>query len=158
MKCVFERVGPSSKATGWWHYRCIVCGLEGHSPFEAVFVDGREVVIGPACLAGRKEPRPTPLNAGPGTELHKLIAELGITPDASCGCEAMRQKMDAGGVEWCKEHRDEILAHLQTAYKSTDWATYLQAGLRSLGHLGPFTLGGLLDEAIRRAEKAPTRN
>lgn len=150
MRCIFERVGPSSKAPGWWRYRCIVCGLEGHSPHAAVVVDGVEKVIGPACAAG---PRPVaPVQRGPGTELHKLIAELGIQPDASCGCEAMGQKMDAWGPAGCREHRGEILAHLESAYSSTDWPTVLRAGTLAIARGLPKSLGGLLDLAIARAE------
>lgn len=90
--------------------------------------------------------------AGPGTELHNLVAELGITPTATCGCEAMRRQMNDWGPAGCREHREEILAHLRTAYDEASVATKMKAGVLVLAKWLPLTLEGLLDEAIRRAE------
>lgn len=108
-------------------------------------------------------PRPAlpPVEEGVGTELHKLLAELGITPDSSCPCEAMRQKMNAWGPAGCREHREEILAHLRTAYSQTDWPTVFAACLAGIGMVWKINplhpiesgLAALLDEASERAER-----
>ena len=39
-----------------------------------------------------------------------LFREL---PD-DCGCVEMAERMNEGGVEWCREHYAEILARLET--------------------------------------------
>lgn len=118
--------------------KCDACGYERITRWPVANVHHR-------CHA-------TPEN-GPGTELHKLIAELGLTPTASCCCEAMQQKMNAWGPGGCREHREEILAHLRTAYSKTDWPTKLKAGALAIAQGLTLTLDGLLDEAIQRAEQ-----
>lgn len=118
-----------------------------------------------ALPPGIPQPVLPAIEEGPGTELHKLIAELGITPTASCGCEAMRQRMNAWRAEGCKSHREEILSHLQTAYQATDLEAVFLAALRGATHpwlirrinpLHPIESGlaALFDEALRRAQQA----
>jgi hypothetical protein len=43
---------------------------------------------------------PKPPQSGPGTELKKLFAELGITDFAGCSCNANAAQMNDWGVEW----------------------------------------------------------
>ena len=58
------------------------------------------------------------------------------------------------GPEWCRNNRQEILAHLQSAYDSASLLTkgiaYVNA--KRLGY--PLTLGELIDLAIDRAMAA----
>lgn len=96
---------------------------------------------------------PSPPQHGHGTELHQLIAALGVQPDESCQCEQMRLRMNAWGPAGCRDHREEILAHLRAAYKKTDWPTVLKAGALAVAQGLPLTLEGLLDLAIERAAK-----
>jgi hypothetical protein len=65
----------------------------------------------------------------------------------------MQAKMDAWGPAGCREHRGEILAHLESAYSSTDWPTVLRAGTLAIAKGLPLTIEGLLAEAMRRAEQ-----
>lgn len=99
-----------------------------------------------------------------GDGLHNLIASLGIKPKRSCNCEAMRQKMNQLGPTGCREHKSEIIEHLRTAYKKTDWPSVFSAALRGATHLwlvrriNPLHpiesgLAAMVDEAIERAEK-----
>ena len=79
---------------------------------------------------------------GPGTHLKNMLAAFGIkAKEKGCGCKSMERRMDKGGPQWCREHKDEILDHLAKEAK--------KRGL-------PFVrlaAGKLVYLAIRRAEK-----
>ena len=79
---------------------------------------------------------------GPGTELSNLLKWFNIhAKEKGCGCKSMQKKMDKGGPQWCRDHKEEILAHLEKEAKK-----------RKL----PFVrlaAGKLVDLAIRRAER-----
>jgi len=84
-------------------------------------------------------PRPTP---GPGTELKKLLARVGITATPDCACNARAAEMDRQGVEWCEGNLDTIVGWLRE-----------QAAARGLPFLD--VAGRLLvRRAIRNARKA----
>lgn len=135
-------------ANGNRRVRCTVCGYVSRTsmawPFSKIYrpCDGespREI----------SEPPPT---HGPGTALKSILSELGIKPTASCGCDAMVAKMNQWGAEGCEANREEILAHLRTAYDSASTLTAIRAGLNSLRGY-PKTLDGLLTLAIERARQ-----
>lgn len=90
-----------------------------------------------------------------GDELTKLIAEYGIKPISTCPCKSWANKMNEWGVDGCKLHREEIIAHLNTAYHSSTWWQTLTAAGNAAYKSLPLTLGGMVDEAIRRAESSP---
>ena len=79
---------------------------------------------------------------GPGTELKQLLSWFNIrVKENGCGCKSMQKKMDRGGPQWCREHKEEILAHLEKEAKK-----------RKLPFIR-LAAGKLVDLAIRRAEK-----
>jgi hypothetical protein len=131
MRCVFEELepGPGKRAI-----RCTRCGvvLRTAASLERYYRD---------CSA----------LPGPGSHLHALLTQLGVQPVAGCGCGEMMAKMDRG-ADWCREHREEILAHLTEAYHQASWAEVLQAGGRAVALGLPLTLAGILELAIQRAE------
>jgi len=51
--------------------------------------------------------------AGPGTELKKLLARVGIVATDSCPCNARAAEMDRRGVEWCETNIDTIVGWLR---------------------------------------------
>jgi hypothetical protein len=51
--------------------------------------------------------------AGPGTELKKLLARVGITATPDCACNARAAEMDRQGVEWCEQNVDTIVGWLR---------------------------------------------
>lgn len=56
------------------------------------------------------------LNGGPGTELKKLLARIGITATPNCSCNARARAMDANEARepgWCEAHLDEIVGWLR---------------------------------------------
>ena len=63
------------------------------------------------CLAELTPPAP-PTN-GPGTELKKLLARVGITSTPDCACNARAAEMDRQGVEWCEANLDTIVGWLR---------------------------------------------
>lgn len=116
-----------------------------------------------------KPPPDPPLNRGVGTEIKRLLESLGVTADACPGlCEQLRQEWDRAGVQWCREHRDDVLVpRLREAYRSTDWPTAIKAAanasatreiaLAVLPHIRPWrpvesAIEGLCEVAMRRAE------
>ena len=58
------------------------------------------------------EPPPPPTH-GPGTELKKLLAKVGITAAPDCSCNARAAEMDRQGVEWCEANIDTIVGWLR---------------------------------------------
>lgn len=64
--------------------------------------------------------RPPPPK-GPGTELKKILASLGIHDSVGCGCENMLRKMNAWGPAGCRTHRQEIIDHLREKARERGW-------------------------------------
>jgi hypothetical protein len=54
-----------------------------------------------------------PTQGGPGTELSKTLAMFGIHSTSGCKCKDRARQMDRNGVEWCKQHIDEIVDWMQ---------------------------------------------
>lgn len=50
---------------------------------------------------------------GPGTELKKLLAKVGITASPDCSCNAKARLMDERGIKWCETNLDEIVGWLR---------------------------------------------
>jgi len=83
--------------------RCTACGVED-------FFCGSLR----ACPALSASPQPvaTPTH-GPGTELKKLLAKVGITSTPDCSCTARAAEMDRQGVKWCEANIDTIVGWLR---------------------------------------------
>lgn len=53
---------------------------------------------------------------GPGTELKKLLAKVGIKADSNCSCNARARAMNENEARepgWCEAHLDEIVGWLR---------------------------------------------
>lgn len=90
---------------------------------------------------------------GPGTHLAIMLGQMGIKSEGSCGCFEKQVQMDYLGSMGCRKERAKFLEHLKTAYKKADIPTKATALKLAIREGLPLTLGGLLDEAIRRAEE-----
>jgi hypothetical protein len=88
----------------------------------------------------------SPPTSGPGTELKKLLAKVGIVATPDCSCNARAAEMDRQGVEWCEGNIDTIVGWLRE-----------QAQARGLPFLD---LAGrmLVRRAIQNARKAAARS
>lgn len=103
------------------------------------------------CKSPSAPQRPMPLLRGPGTELARLIAELGVKERDGCRCRAWAVKMNAWGPDGCLVHRKEILAHLRAAYAGASWAEAFVAGGRAVLLGLPLSVEGLLALAVERS-------
>lgn len=57
-----------------------------------------------------------PTARGPGTELRKLLAKVGIVATPTCSCNARARAMDENEARepgWCEAHLDEIVGWLR---------------------------------------------
>ena len=87
-----------------------------------------------------------------GDVMTALIREYGLAAKSTCSCKSWAGKMNEWGVAGCREHRAEIIAHLAEAYHSSTWWDTFRAAGSAVYHSLPLTLGGMVDEAIRRTE------
>ena len=90
-----------------------------------------------------------------GDALTALLKEYGLAAKSTCSCKSWAGKLNEWGVAGCREHRAEIVAHLAEAYHSSTWWDTFRAAGSAVYHSLPLTLGGLVDEAIRRTETSP---
>lgn len=96
---------------------------------------------------------------GPGTELKKILRELGITSRLGCGCGQMISKMNAWGVVGCIQHFEELRKHLVVAQAKLSWSESMTTTLFGLMkgfvvRVNPLDVpGSLLRLAISRAEQ-----
>lgn len=88
---------------------------------------------------------------GPGTHLALMLKTLGIEETTGCGCQSRVRQMDAWGCDGCREYREEIVGWLTEAAWAAKLSAVKAAALAVANGL-PLTIGGLIDEAIRRAE------
>lgn len=79
---------------------------------------------------------------GPGTELKRLLAKLGIRATGGCGCNGRARQMDKMGAEWCRERVDTIAGWM------------VEEGKKRFRVRFPLAMARLLVKlAISRAEK-----
>ena len=82
--------------------RCEVCG----ATFAAT---GRVRAV---CGIVRVKPKPA-FAGGPGTELKRLLASIGINASSNCACNGKAKTMDVRGVEWCTVNVGTIVGWLR---------------------------------------------
>lgn len=93
---------------------------------------------------------------GPGTELKKLLQELGISMKSSCDCSSHATQMNLWGVAGCRQRRETIVAWLREAATEATLRERLTAGMNGIlrgivvNPLDPCP--NLVDLAIQRAE------
>lgn len=111
----------------------------------------------PGSVGTQADAPPPDPDFGPGTELTKILADLGAKPVTACGCKAKAAAMNRLGVDGCRREREKIVVWLAKAYHKLDWASAAQAMMAGvisawslkLNPLDP--LGSLVDLAIERA-------
>jgi len=85
---------------------------ESGQPWHIVISDAKfdELVAKYAPHVAELAKRP---QVGPGTELKKLLATVGITATPNCSCNARAAEMDRQGSEWCESNLDTIVGWLR---------------------------------------------
>lgn len=125
-------------------WRCPTCGI--------VVPGVSAAKCGRCADAGRPKNHAPPIPYGPGTELAKLLASLGITEQTGCQCDSLRREMDALGVAGCRRERTRFLKRLEENAAKFSWWDKFKAGAAAvLSGLFP-ALASLFDDAILRAE------
>ncbi len=138
---------------------------------------------GLTVLGRRPEDKPphkihlAPPGYGPGTELKAMLAQLGITENPACDCNAKALQMDFWGVDGCRMPQpadqemfgekvlagtprfDVIVGWMKAGYERWGWADRIKAAAAAVATGLAFKLcitdpfPGLIEEAIRRAEE-----
>lgn len=96
---------------------------------------------------------------GPGTELKKLLKEIGIEENPRCDCNAKARQMDAWGIDGCQERLDTIVKWMKDNYVRWGWKDRVTAAAKAvktglafkLNPLDPFP--SLIQAAIEEAKK-----
>ena len=110
----------------------------------------------PLLTLPAKRPQPVPApTEGPGTELRRLLEELGLHESAGCQCDQHAAQMNRWGIDGCREHRPEIVVWLKDAQtKAGTWDLIAAAG-RAIVRMLPIDprdiYGSLIDIAISRS-------
>lgn len=100
---------------------------------------------------------------GVGSQLWKILEQLGIKHTETCECLTFAEKMNSWGVEGCKIRRKEIIDHMKKNSINYGWGDFTKAIFLSVStgiafKINPLDIyGSLLDEAIIRTEKEEKR-
>ena len=91
-----------------------------------------------------------------GDALADVLAGIGIRGRQCCSCATMRKRMNQLGVNGCREHRADIVAHLRA--KAAEWwagaswrSRFKTIGLAAVK--GLWTPSMIFARAMRRAKK-----
>jgi hypothetical protein len=151
--CNLQRQSP-----GVWVCANVNCGRVLQIPDERHIPLARCKGYLPRAPGSKKPLRPNH-PVGVGTAITDLIQSLGMKPRPGCFCKSMARKMNNWGPAGCREHRDEIIAHLNRAYsEQSTWATiraayHAAASGAVFDWLNPLDpAGSLLDRALAVAE------
>jgi hypothetical protein len=141
MRCQLELSGQDGERVV---YRCPVCGREVRSS-----------VADPAQLKAQCGPLVAlPPTRGPGTEFFKVCKEVGVRQKPGCDCANLRRAMDEAGVEGCRRNRDCFLRKLRNNLECYTITEKAAAAWAVLWQGKPWSLDGMLELAIQRAEAA----
>lgn len=138
-----------------------LCNAEG-SPWFVCYHTPAE--YGLTVLSRNEEDRPpTPIipwppGFGPGTELRKMLASIGVHQIPGCDCLSKMIEMDVLGVEGCRAKQDDLAKYLKDNAPRWGWEGILNAAVWTvltgmvfrINPTDPFP--SLIKEAIRRAE------
>lgn len=95
-----------------------------------------------SCVQSMRPPEPIfPWNkgCGPGTELKKLFADLGIVSSPTCSCNARARAMDHYGIEWCEENVDKIVGWLKEEHEKQSKARTSSGIVQKIVNALPFS-------------------
>lgn len=71
------------------------------------------------------------VGAGPGTELKKMLAKLGIAVTADCPCNERAALMDSNGCAWCEQNLETIVVWMREE-SARRRMTFMEFGARFL--------------------------
>jgi hypothetical protein len=94
----------------------------------------------------------------PGSQLWRLLTELGIQHKPTCNCLSLAERMNAWGAVGCRLARTDIIAAMRTNAKEYGWLDVARAAAKAVSTGIAWRLdltdvyGSLIDESIRRAQ------
>ena len=97
--------------------------------------------------------------SGVGSQLWKLLSNIGIKHTTSCSCLEWAERMNLWGPELCDKNRAQIIEHMKNSAKNYGWGDIGIAVIKAVTNSIAFRLsildpyGSLLDEAIRLAKE-----
>lgn len=96
---------------------CVVCGRQVRTKTTKAVAACRSSPKKPTQAqvlqaAGVAVAKPV-ITRGPGSEIKKLLARVGIVAQPGCSCNQRAAMMDARGCDWCEAHLDEIVGWLR---------------------------------------------
>lgn len=112
---------------------------------------------GPVTSSGRLQA--IEQGSGPGSELWRLLSELGIRHKPTCSCLSLAERMNAWGPDGCRSARAEIVAGMKANAREYGWLDVARAAFNAVTSNGIAwrldlgdIYGSLVDEAIKRSE------
>ena len=124
---------------------------DGSSWTYTDWVAGDEMEINPAIIHNMRGKHlmteRAPISEPVGSMLHAILAECGIKPPTCPECEAWRQTMDEGGIEYARVQRRAIIKRLKDASANVGWLQMAKVAAR-----GFLTVEQILDAAIVRTK------
>lgn len=172
-KNVATQIVESEDAKEW--AQAILTAVGSDASHASMWIDenhGRAAVeqwasfIG-ADIASLSKPKPAlrKANAGPGTELEKILKLFGINPKIGCGCKSIKNKMNRWGVDGCRvpENHAWIVERLTANAQKYSWRETITAATNLALHPSLWSahflirmaidgwIDALIKEAIRRA-------
>jgi hypothetical protein len=161
MRCDFIYTGRQEGSR--FIHRCQRCNVERLSNYAEPNLKAQcAVAPQPPSLVQRiRATAPAPdtpaIPNGPGTELKKLLAELGVTGFKGCGCNDKAAQMNRWGVEGCLANFDTIRDWISEAQAAAGWATKITAAVKAAVSGLPINpadiAGSLVRIAIERVSK-----
>ncbi len=110
--------------------------MDRHYPGHSFQSDGDYVLVPPGAVQAASV-------SGPGYELKRVLASIGIRPGPGCKCNARAAKMDAMGCDWCEQNIQTIVC----------WLREEHARQKMLIPFSSLAAEQLVKLAIRRARK-----
>lgn len=107
--------------------------VEDYPEWRPVYYNSNQ--YGLTVLSRLEEDYPeTPVTAwapgyGPGTELKKMLASIGINPAPSCDCNKKALQMDVWGVEGCRKEFDTIVKWMNEGAPKWGWEAPIKAAI-----------------------------
>lgn len=150
MKCLLTNTKELDTKNRYKH-KCVRCGNLVYSKYE------NSGAISMRCAA-IEEVKPTRVARGPGTELKRIFADLGVTNFTDCNCDKKATQMDVWGVAGCRENFEVIRGWIDEAQKKASWSTKIDAAIAAATNgialqINPTNIAGsLVRLAIERAE------
>lgn len=97
---------------------------------------------------------------GVGTQVKRVLVELGVYASSGCNCEEKAYEWDKNGIEWCEANKELLIQALREKQNKLGWVESLLLKASAVFSKIAWTLDiqdpatGIIEEAIKRAKHA----